>query len=287
MPQLQPKVREALQVLAAHSAVGGLICSAVASGRLSGTLDFRQISSFSGIAQSRAGEVLAFLEAAQRLGFFARISEFNWQASDTSFLAELAPMLQAISFYCAEIHQDQDTVDVVLTKPPHPSQLTQALDRMLLGTWGLLNTREVLPSIAEKANVRLAVMTPFLDEMGGQILLTMFSNAKHSIRKQLILRMSPDGLPPSGYTAVAHGLMALGVETYNFRLEKEEISSTETFHAKLVLADSDTAYVGSSNMNKWSFQYSLEVGLMVSGRAAKRIGQIVDAVISVAIPVTR
>lgn len=45
-----------------------------------------------------------------------------------------------------------------------------------------------------------------------------------------------------------------------------------------MLADNAKAYVGSTNMNKWSFQYSLELGLLVSGKASVRIGQVIDAV---------
>jgi phosphatidylserine/phosphatidylglycerophosphate/cardiolipin synthase-like enzyme len=48
-----------------------------------------------------------------------------------------------------------------------------------------------------------------------------------------------------------------------------------------VLADNRTAYVGSSNMTKWSFEYSLELGLKVSGKAADRLADIVDAILTV------
>ncbi len=73
----------------------------------------------------------------------------------------------------------------------------------------------------------------------------------------------------------------MNTDVFNFRLEKAEATGTETFHAKVVLADDKTAYVGSSNMTKWSFQYSLELGLLVTGRAASRIAQIVDAAVAV------
>ena len=102
-------------------------------------------------------------------------------------------------------------------------------------------------------------MTPYQDETGADIVLSLFSNAKAAKRKQLIIRTQPDGSLPAGLTQISARLMALGVEIYNFRLDKNDAAGYETFHAKVVLADSATAYVGSANMNKWSFQYSLEL----------------------------
>jgi phosphatidylserine/phosphatidylglycerophosphate/cardiolipin synthase-like enzyme len=281
MGQLRPQLHEALKTLSAHSAVGRLICCAVSAGQLSGTIDVRRICSLSGISLARTGEVLNFLIATKGLGLVEKISDLNWRVVQASILAELAPMLQAIHVYRTEIHKDADTVEVVLTKPLSPSQLAKSLEGMLLGTWGLLDTREVLPSIAGSATERFVVMTPFLDEVGGEILLALFQHVQLSVRKQLIIRATADGHLPAGYLAITEQLSDLGVEAFNFRLEKEEGFGMETFHAKIVLSDNAKAYVGSSNMTKWSFQYSLELGLLVSGKAANRIGQVIDAVTNI------
>lgn len=232
MGQLRLQLHEALKNLSAHSAAGSLICGAVSDGQLSGTMDVRRICSLSGIAQARTGEALNFLIAARSLGLVEQISDLNWRVAQASILTELAPMLQAVHVYRTEIHQDTDTVEVVLTKPLNPSQLANSLDGMLLGTWGLLDTREVLPSIAENASERFAVMTPFLDEVGGEILLALFQHVGPSVRKQLIIRATADGLLPAGYLAITGQLSALGVEVFNFRLEKGEPFGMETFHAQ-------------------------------------------------------
>lgn len=109
----------------------------------------------------------------------------------------------------------------------------------------------------------------------------MFKNALPGVRKQLVIRLTPEGTLPPGLGVIAEGLKQLGVCVYNFRLDKPGAEGFETFHAKVVLADNASAYVGSANMNKRSFQYSLELGLMVSGQAAARIAQVLDAVIQV------
>ena len=74
------------------------------------------------------------------------------------------------------------------------------------------------------------------------------------------------------------------MEVLNFRLDRPEAPGNETFHAKVVLADNVSAYVGSSNMNQWSFEYSLELGLYVRGRAAARIATLLRAVRDVSGP---
>lgn len=281
MEQLRPETEAALKVLARHSEVAASICGAVADGRVSGTLDVRKLCALSGLSGGLAGAVTEFLEAARPLGLIEKSSELNWKITDGTHLTSLAPMLQAIQFYRTQIHQDADSVKVVLTTPPEPSELAKRLGSMLKGTWGMHDTRGVLPVLAEKANERFVVMTPFLDEYGADIVVKMYENAPCA-KRLLILRQKANGQWPEGYLAKKAQLKELGVEVYNFRLEKLEAVGHETFHAKVVLSDRHSAYVGSSNMNEWSFKYSLELGLLVRGAAAARIADIVDAVISVA-----
>lgn len=272
---------EFLLTLANHCAVGALVCAAVADGRLSGVTEIRRICTIAGIAQARGAEVQEFLEAGAKLGLLARKTQLTWEVLNPKALAVLAPQLEAIRIYRTQIHREADTVSVVLSKPPEPSQLADALRKSLQGTWGLANTRDLLPMIAERAHSRLAIMTPYLDEVGAEIVLALFKNALPDVRKQLVIRLTPEGALPPGLGVIADGLKQLGVCVYNFRLDRPGTEGYETFHAKVVLADNASAYVGSANMNKWSFQYSLELGLMVSGQAAVRIAQVLDAVIQV------
>lgn len=284
MAQPYPEVTAALKALARYSEVAAPICEAVADGRVSGTLDVRKLCTFSGLAGGMAWAVTEFLEAARPLGLVEKYSELSWKITNDGLLTTLAPMLYAIQVYRSQVHQDADTVRVILTTPPEPSELAKRLENMLKGTWGLHDTQGMLPALAEEAKQRFVVMTPFLDEYGADILVNMYANA-HCAKRILILRQKPNGQWPEGYLAQKARLKELGVDAYNFRLEKLEAAGNETFHAKVVLADSHSAYVGSSNMHQWSFKYSLELGLMVKGNAAARIGDVIDAVISIATPI--
>lgn len=52
----------------------------------------------------------------------------------------------------------------------------------------------------------------------------------------------------------------------------------ETFHAKVVLADDDYAYVGSANMNRSSLENAMELGVLMRGEAARAVGRVVNAI---------
>lgn len=168
-------------------------------------------------------------------------------------------------------------MDVVLTKPPAPSQVSRKLESMLSGGWGFRDTKQLLPAIAGGAHRSLIVMTPFFDDVGAEVVLNLFENTAATDRC-LILRATKEGLPPEGLEKVDAQLIALGVDVVNFRLDRPGSLGNETFHAKTVLGDDDTAYVGSSNMNQWSFEHSLELGLYVRGRAAFRIAELLRAI---------
>ncbi len=160
------------------------------------------------------------------------------------------------------------------------------LDEMLQGGRGFRDTKQLLPVIAESARNSFGVMTPFFDEVGAKIVLNLFERAKVA-DKYLILRTSKEGRPPPGLAVVREALSGLGVEILNFRLDRSDSIANETFHAKVVLADADAAYVGSSNMNQWSFEYSLELGLHVRGKSAAMISRLIQAVRAVSIEMSQ
>lgn len=276
-----PENKSQLVGLAPHSRVGAPICAAIADGRLGGLVNLRQVCTMSGLSQSNSAEVEAFLIAAQRVGLVERSSGLTWSLNESKRLSELAPMLFAVQVYRSEVHTANDEVDVVLTKPAGSSRVAQALDNTIRGDWGLINTRDLLPMMAEQASQRFAIMTPFVDDTGADIIASLFANTRPGVRRELIIRSSANGEAPAGLARLSEQLNTLGVWCYNFRLDRADTGGYETFHAKVVLVDNQTAYVGSANMNRWSFDYSLELGLRVTGKAGARVAEIIDAIISV------
>jgi phosphatidylserine/phosphatidylglycerophosphate/cardiolipin synthase-like enzyme len=66
---------------------------------------------------------------------------------------------------------------------------------------------------------------------------------------------------------------------YNYSIPRDEGQKRETFHAKIILADSDVAYVGSANLTAASREYSMEMGVVLRGKAAREVAIVIDAVL--------
>lgn len=168
---------------------------------------------------------------------------------------------------------------VVISKPAEPSQLVSALRRTLEGTWGLVNTEELLAEMAGRAECRFSIMTPFVDEDGANRIVELFRATKAGVRRELIVR---EGLPIHLKNRESE-LSRLAVQVFDFRLPRPARSETETFHAKVARVDDHECYLGSSNMTRWSFSYSLELGFHVTGTAGNQVSRVIDAVLEVSL----
>lgn len=280
---MNPDLTKAFDALASHAEVSAPLCEAAGRGALDVALDLRGICTRIGLPQARAADVERALSIGQKLGLFTKESSLSWRAANAGFAARLAPLLLGAQMYRNRVHRDADIVEVVLTRPPAPSQVARKLEEMLQSTSSFRDTRQVLPKIAEAAVRQFTIMTPYFDEVGAAVVLNLFqrTNAKERV---LVLRSTKDGLPPPGFHVVRSELEQLAVQVVDFRLDRPDAPGNETFHAKVVLADDTVAYVGSSNMNQWSFEYSLELGVYVRGMAAARIAALLSAVRAVSGP---
>lgn len=280
---MRTELLRAFDTLAPHCEVSATLCEEAARGSLDIPAAVHSICTRLGLPQARAADVERSLVAGQACGLFEKTTALTWRVRDRVLAQELAALLEGAKLYRTRVHQDTDLVDVVLTKPPAPSQVSAQIESILQGSRGFRDTRQLLPAIAEAACVSFGVMTPFFDEVGAQVVLNLFERTPAADR-YLVLRTTKEGAPPAALAAVREDLSRLGVAVLNFRLDRPDAPGNETFHAKVVLADDAAAYVGSSNMNQWSFEYSLELGLYVRGRAAARIAAVLQAVRAVSGP---
>ncbi len=77
-------------------------------------------------------------------------------------------------------------------------------------------------------------------------------------------------------------MAAQGISVLDYLLPAED--GYETFHAKVVIADGDQAYVGSANMTRYA-RHSMELGVIVKGRPARAVAALVRAVERISVPV--
>ena len=274
---------EAFRALAPSAAIAEGVCGLAAAGRLTQSTELRAICTALGLSQASASNVERVLEAGKLVGLFEAASGLAWRATNESLAQELQPLLEGVWLYRENVHQDENLVEVVLTKPAKPSAMAEQMERTLQGSWGLRDTRELLPIIAEQSRQVFAIVTPFLDEVGASVVANLFERAPARDRF-LVLRADTAGAPPGGLASIRSRIEALGVDVRNFRLERPGGAGFETFHAKVVLADDDAAYLGSANMLQWSFTYSLELGCYIRGKAVSRVADVVRAIRTVSTP---
>ncbi|RCS28603.1 hypothetical protein DEO45_15460 [Rhodanobacter denitrificans] len=238
----------------------------------------RDIARLIGVSHTRISDVISGLRAAEVAGAVRQDAHGVWRVTLPELESrELALLLRGAALYKEQIHEDKDSVHVVISKPAEPSRFVSALDSTLEGAWGLSSTADVLAGMAGRALTRFSIMTPFVDEAGASRILDLFAATRTTVRRELIVR---NGLPEH-LRLHEDVLRTLGIHVFDFRLSRLDRPDTETFHAKVVRTDDAECYVGSSNMTKWSFDYSLELGVLVSGSSGRRVSHVLDAVLAV------
>jgi len=264
--------------LASHASILSRVFALVDKG-MHGTLgNTRDIAHLIGVSHARIAEVISGLRAAEVAGVVDQDRHGIWRVALSELESrELALLLRGATLYKERVHEDKDKVQVVISKPAEPSRFVSALDSTLEGAWGLSSTADVLVDMAGRALTRFSIMTPFVDGDGASRILDLFSLTRATVRRELIVR---NGLPEH-LRLYEDRLRALDIHVFDFRLSRHDKADTETFHAKVVRVDDAECYVGSSNMTKWSFDYSLELGVLVNGHSGERVSQVIDAVLMV------
>lgn len=167
----------------------------------------------------------------------------------------------------------------VVTLPAAPSAIAQALPAEGPIHASIGRTEEALGEIARAAVSSLTVMSPFVNREGAEFALHLFDQST-AARRTLITRRA--GLTRSALDPLLPAMTAKGVSVLDYLLPTE--GGYETFHAKVVIADGDQAYVGSANMTRYA-RHSVELGVIVKGRPARSVAALVRAVERISHPV--
>lgn len=205
-------------------------------------------------------------------------SDTGWRVGPAQAPSGLASFLHGASAM-RRIIPDEGTATAVVTMPPAPNVIGNALPATGLSYAGLIPTQGTFERLADSAISRFTVMTPFLNDDGLLIALGLFNRTRAG-RRQLIIRRS--GSARVAVDRAWHHLWQMGVDVLDYTLPVQ--GGFETFHAKILLADDHLAYVGSANMTAFA-RHSMELGILTDGRAARVVASIVRAVETIARPI--
>jgi phosphatidylserine/phosphatidylglycerophosphate/cardiolipin synthase-like enzyme len=204
-------------------------------------------------------------------------SEILQQSMKTLVIA-----LSAVDHFAERIHVDETYVDIVLTRPAHSSLLELQLANRGWKVEAIEATDQAFVGIVQGAREQVVIMSPFLDLSGAAWLKELVANVRAGVAIKVILRSLENASRadyPSGYDGIGEWLAKRGVSVFNYSIPKDSGSKRETFHAKVVLSDRDVAYVGSSNLTAASREFSMELGVVLRGKAARLVSEVVEAVL--------
>lgn len=209
-------------------------------------------------------------------------SDFKTQwVSSADALKALVQNLLGVASYLRG-HRDRDTVQLVLTEPGRKSALRRAIDDGRGLAPVVFQTSDAFFSLARAAREELIVLSPFLDRQGAELLLELFSVCGNGVRRSLICRPLNEREFGDAFRSRAAEFRALEVLVYEYALPSLLPSGRETFHAKVVLADAASFYVGSSNFMGSALDRSFECGVVVQGETARQMRYVLTALQSIA-----
>lgn len=190
-----------------------------------------------------------------------------------------AAVLRGVA-YAGYRHRDSNQIEITLSPPAHPSRLMEILPQKGFSWTGLHDTKDNLIELASQAERRLVIVSPFLDRDGLQWIAQLFdATGQKSMKRTMIVR-GRDQTETELFTDYGSELVAKGIEVFGYSISHDPALRTpaiETFHTKILLADDDKAYIGSSNMTRWSRDFSMECGVILRGPAVKPVASLIEA----------
>lgn len=202
----------------------------------------------------------------------------GWRRSAAPFPPGLGTFLLGAEAMRSTRVPDAETLAVV-TLPEAPSAIARILPTEGPIHASIGRTEDSLNEIARAAVTSLTVMSPFVNREGGEFTQQLFDNCS-APRRTLITRRA--GATRLALEPLLPEMASKGITVLDYLLPAE--GGFETFHAKIVIADGDQAYVGSANMTRYA-RHSMELGVIVKGRAARAVAALVRAVERISVPV--
>ena len=95
-----------------------------------------------------------------------------------------------------------------------------------------------------------------------------------------------DRLEKEGFCSQQSRLSCLGIKVFSYAIAHDPAlrsPAVQTFHAKILLADNDKAYIGSANMTRWSRNFSTECGVIVKGPSVRPVATLIEAILKVSV----
>jgi|SRR5581483_2582606 len=222
----------------------------------------------------------ALLQSLIDAGLLARTQDSIVLASASNDALRYAAVLRGVA-YARYRQRDANQVEITLSPPAHPSRLMETLPKQRFSWTRLYDTKDSLIELASWAERRLVIVSPFLDKEGIQWIGQLSeATVPKQIERIMVIR-GRDKAETEALSGSSSHLASYSVKILSYSIGRGSSRSIETFHAKIVLADSDKAYVGSANMTRWSRDFSMECGVILRGPSVRPVATLVDAILAI------
>ncbi|MEW8073534.1 MAG: phospholipase D-like domain-containing protein [Candidatus Thiodiazotropha sp.] len=233
------------------------------------------ISDFSGVRISLALNALKRLE--ETAIFYAADQQYFLNVSKGYLLGIKN---QLIGYMFAKEEEVKASFDLVMTTPKEPSVLKKELSRLGAKKSLIKWTNEAFEDLVRKAQQEVIIMTPFLDKSGANYLLRLIRAKEPMVRMTIILRFL-DSRNSEIYQEISSELSGVNIKVVDYSIEREGSNMLETFHAKAILADDRYCYLGSSNLDRYSIENSMELGALITGESVRILKNLMDIIVSI------
>ena len=194
-----------------------------------------------------------------------------------------AAVLRGVA-YAQYRQRDSNQIDITLSPPAHPSRLMEILPKQGFAWTRLYDTKDSLLELASQAQRRLVIVSPFLDSEGLQWIGQLFDTTAGNPLDRILVVRGRDRLELETLNSQQSRLSSMGIKVLSYAITHDPAyrnPAVETFHAKILLADNDKAYIGSANMTRWSRDFSMECGVILKGPAVKPVATLIEAIIKI------
>lgn len=259
--------------LAKELTIARLLCNAYVDGFWGAGLDQSGLLAICHLPIAQAPALLQTLRLGIDSGIFIAESDRTWRVvMPLSEMVTLSTLLAGATWYRDSVHRDDNIARVVMTHPKRSTRLWQQLESMGARGASIVDTDSCFHSIALNARRRLVVASPFIDAHGAQFLGDLFSRTSPDVERILVTRVTDEILRYfSAETPTAAQLL-------DYRNQGDN-NGYETFHAKVLLADQQSCYIGSANLNWASLRQTVELGVWLEGTAVQDVASIVDGIV--------
>jgi len=144
--------------------------------------------------------------------------------------------------------------------------------------------RDEFEKLFQSASNSIKICSPFIDWNGFSYFKDIFlSKAKNNVNIQILSREIDKQNNPYKhqelnkiYTLFKDNFLSPLVDIRNYHFETEDKRLASSIHAKLIIIDNKSAYVGSGEIRENSFTKNLEIGVILTGKKIKEFVLIFD-----------